>query len=243
MCILSRRPLSMSLPASLTTDCGGLLNRRSPGRKRCCHTDALHVGYHVYFSHGWFLSRIIEFFFTRSIAESHGSIVPDLRIVEFFFTRMVAEVTVFSHEFSFCPELSNYRIGLFSHGESRRVTVLLSRIIELVYFHTEHRGESRFYCPELSNYRIDFFTRSIAEGHGVLSRIIELSNFSSHGESRRVSGFMSRIIELSNFFSHGESRRFSLSRDMFLVTNLRIIEFLSSRGMSRMVVEVMRVEL
>ena len=54
---------------------------------------------------------------------------------------------------------------------------------------------------------------------------------------------MSRIIELSNFFSHGESRRFSLSQDMFLVTNLRIIEFLSSRGMSRMVAEVMRVEL
>ena len=44
-----------------------------------------------------------------------------------------------------------------------------------------------------------FFTRSITEGHGVLSR----------------------IIELSNFFSHGESRRFSLSQDMFLVTNLR----------------------
>ena len=131
MCILSRRLWLMSLPASLTTDCGGLLNRRSPGRKRCCHTGL----------------------FTRDI----------------------------------------------------RFTL-----------HTDCS------CPELSNYRIVFFTRRIAEGHGVLSRIIELSNFSSHGESRRVSGFMSRIIELSNFFSHGESRRFSLSRDMFLVTNLRI---------------------
>ena len=80
-----------------------------------------------------------------------------------------------------------------------------------------------------------FFTRSIAESHGVLSRIIELSNFFSHGESRKVKGF---CHELSNFFSHGESRRFSLSQDMFLVTNLRIIEFLSSRGMSRMVTDV-----
>ena len=125
----------MSLPASLMTDCGELLNRRGPGRKRCCHTEALHAGYHVCSSHGWFLSRIIE--------------------------------------------LSNC---FFSHGASRRVTVLLSRICEL-------------------------------------------SNFSSHGESRRVSGFMSRIIELSNLFSHGESRRFSLSRDMFLVTNLRDLSF------------------
>ena len=128
------------------------------------------------FSHGWFLSRIIEFFFTRSIAESHGSIVPDLRIVEFFFTRMVAEVTVFSHEFSFCPELSNLRIGLFSHGASRRVTVLLSRdlsfgptdqwevICELSNFflHTESHGESRDF---VTNYRIiEFlFTRMVAE--------------------------------------------------------------------------------
>ena len=116
------------------------------------------------------------------------------------------------HTDGFCPELSNYRIGLFSHGASRRVTVLLSRIIEL-------------------------------------------SNFFSHGESRRVSGFMSRIIELSNLFSHGESRRFSLSRNMFLDTNLRdlsfgptdqrevICELVSSHGMSRIVVEVMRVEL
>ena len=77
------------------------------------------------------------YIFTRSIAESHGSIVPDLRIVEFFFTRMVAEVTVFSHEFSFCPELSNLRIGLFSHGASRKVTG---------------------FCHELSNYRISFHT-------------------------------------------------------------------------------------
>ena len=157
------------------------MNRRSPGRKRCCHTEALHAGYHVYSSHGWFLSRIIElsncFFHTEHRGESRF----------------------------FCPELSNCRIFLHTdgrggHGLFTRV-FFLSRIIEF------------------ANWFI--FTRRIAESHGVLSRIIELSNFFSHGESRRVSGFMSRIIELSNFFSHGESRRFSLSRDMFFVTNLR----------------------
>ena len=107
----------MSLPESLTTDCGGLLNRRSPGRKCCCHTGL----------------------FTRDI----------------MFT-----------------------------------------------FHTDCS------CPELSNYRIVFFTRSITEGHGVLSRdlsfgptdqrevICELSNFSSHGESRRVSGFCHETCHL-----------------------------------------------
>ena len=119
----------MSLPASLTTDCGGLLNRRSPGRKRCCHTDALHAGYHVYSSHGW--SRRSRSFHTD------GS----------------------------CPELSNYRIGLFSHGESRRVTVLLSR--DLSFGPTDQREV-----------------------------ICELSNFSSHGASRKVTGF---CHELSNY--------------------------------------------
>ena len=133
MCILSRRLWLMSLPVSLTTDCGGLLNRRSPGRKCCCHTEALHAGYQVYSSHGWFLSRIIElsnwFIFTRRITESYGFIVPNLRIVEFFFTRRIAEVTVFSHEFSFCPELSNLRI--FLHTENRGGHGCLSRIFFL----------------------------------------------------------------------------------------------------------------
>ena len=164
----------MSLPASLTTDCGGLLNRRSPGRKCCCHTGlftrdimfTFHTdcrGGHGLFTRVFFLSRIIEFanwfIFTRSIAESYGFIVPNLRI------------------------------GLFSHGESRRVTVLLSR--DLSFGPTDQREV-----------------------------ICELSNFflhaESHGESRDL------CHELSNFFSHGESRRFSLSRDMFFVTNLRI---------------------
>ena len=137
---------------------------------------------------------------------------------------------------------------LLSHGgSSRGISCLLFtrmvlvpnyRIIELVYFHTEHRGESRFYCPGFANCRIFLHTDGRG-GHGLftrvlfLSRIIELSNSSSHGESRRVSGFMSRIIELTNLFSHGRLRRFSLSRDMFLVPNLRIVEFLSLHGWSR----------
>ena len=140
----------MSLPASLKTDCGGLLNRRGPGRKCCCHTGL----------------------FTRDI----------------MFTL---------HTDCSCPELSNYRIGLFSHGASRRVTVLLFR--DLSFGPTDQREV-----------------------------ICELSNFSSHGESRRVTGFChelsncrisfhtedhggflchktcswSRICELSNFFLH-----------------------------------------
>ena len=149
---------------------------------------------------------------------------------------MVAEVTVFSHEFSFCPELSNLRIVLFSHGASRRVTVLLSR--DLSFGPTDQR---EVIC-ELSNWFI--FTRRIAESHGVLSRdlsfgptdqrevICELSIFSSHGMSRMVTGFChelsnyrisfhtedhggflchttcswSRICELSNFFLHTDGR-------------------------------------
>ena len=128
----------------------------------------------------------------------------------------------------------------------------------------------------------------VYSSHGwFLSRIIELSNFSSHGESRRATVLLSRdlsfgptdqrevICELSiilhtechgwsrfycpefancRIFLHTEnrgghgclSRIFFLSRDLsFGPTDQRevIIEFLSSRGMSRMVAEVMRVAL
>ena len=96
------------------------MNRRGPGRKCCCHTDALHAGYHVYSSHGWFLSRIIEFLFTRSIAESHGLIVPNLRIVEFLFTRRVTE--------SLGIYVTNYRI----------VEFLFTRRVTEVFFVTRH---------------------------------------------------------------------------------------------------------
>ena len=152
----------MSLPVSLMTDCGGLLNRRFSRAKALLSHGGSSRGISCLLFTRMVLVpnyRIIEFFFTRSIAESHGSIVPDLRIVEFFFTRMVAEVTVFSHEFSFCPELSNCRI---------------------------------------------FFTRNVTDGHGL---------------------FVPRLV-----LGPTDQREV-------------IIEFLSSRGMSRMVAEVMRVEL
>ena len=143
MCILSRRLWLMSLPVSLMTDCGGLLNRRFSRAKALLSHGALHVGYHVYSSHGLFLSRIIE----------------------------------------------------------------------LVYFHTEHRGESRFYCPGFANCRIFLHTDGRG-GHGLftrvffLSRIIEFANWFIFTRSiTEGHGVLSRIIELSNFFSHGWSRR------------------------------------
>ena len=125
MCILSRRLWLMSLPVSLMTDCGGLLNRRSPGRKRCCHTGL----------------------FTRDIR----------------FTL---------HTDGSCPELSNFS----SHGASRRVTVLLSRICELSNFssHGWSRRSRSFHTSFLfvPNYRIVefFFTRRVTESLGILSR-------------------------------------------------------------------------
>ena len=159
----------MSLPASLTTDCGGLLNRRGPGRKRCCHTGlftrdirfTLHTDCSCPELSNWYI-------FTRSIAESHGVLSRDLsfgptdqrevicELSIFFFTRRIAEVTVllsriielsnfFSHGESrdLCHELSNCRI--FLHTESHggflcHETCSWSRICELVYFHTDGRG-------------------------------------------------------------------------------------------------------
>ena len=138
------------------TDCGGLLNRRGPGRKRCCHTEALHAGYHVILFTRIVLVpnyRICELvFFTRSIAESHGFIVPNLRI--FLHTECHGWSRSFHTSFLFVP---NYRICelVYSHGESRRVTVLLSRICEFANFssHGESRRSRSFhtsflFCPE-----------------------------------------------------------------------------------------------
>ena len=158
-------------------------------------------------------------------------------------------VTVFSHEFSFCPELLNLRIGLFSHGASRRVTG---------------------FCHELSNCRIGFFSHGASRMVTVLlSRdlsfgptdqrevICELVflHTECHGWSRSFhtsSLFVPnyRICELSIFYSHGMSRMVTafLSRDLsFGSTDQRevICELsnFSSHGLSRIVVEVMRVEL
>lgn len=125
MCILSRRLWLMSLPASLTTDCGGLLNRRSPGRKRCCHTEALHAGYYVYFSHG--LSRRSRSFHTSFL------FVPNYRICElvYFHTENRGRSRGF---------VTNYRIFLHteSHGESRDLCHELSNC--RISFHTEDHG-------------------------------------------------------------------------------------------------------
>ena len=150
MCILSRRLWLMSLPASLTTDCGGLLNRRSPGRKCCCHTEALHAGYHVYSSHG--LSRRSRSFHTSFL------FVPNYRIVElvFFHTENHGESRFFHTSFLFVP---NYRICelVSSHGRSRMVTVLLSR--DLSFGPTDQR---EVIC-ELSIFSSHGLSRIVAE--------------------------------------------------------------------------------
>ena len=119
-----------------------------------------------------------------------------------------------SRVFSLCPELSNYRIFLFTRNvtEYHGYIFLVPnyRIIEFFFFTrnvTDYHGFSLSRIIELSNF--SFSHGMSRSSHGLfLSRIIELSNFFSHGVPRRVTDiyFLSRIIELSNFFSHGESR-------------------------------------
>ena len=112
------------------------MNRRSPGRKRCCHTDALHAGYQVilftrmvlvpnyriielvYFhtehrgeSRGFVMNyRIVEFLFTRRVSESLGIYVTNYRIVEFLFTRRVTEV-FFVTRHVLCHEFARLVLG------------------------------------------------------------------------------------------------------------------------------------
>ena len=135
----------MSLPASLTTDCGGLLNRRGPRRKCCCHMEALHAGYHV-------------ILFTRIV------LVPNYRIV--FSHGASRKVT------GFCHELSNCRFFLHTenrggHGLFTRV-FFLSRIIEFAnwFIFTRNIAESHGFI--VTDLRIVdfFFTRNVADGHG-----------------------------------------------------------------------------
>ena len=173
------------------TDCGGLLNRRGPGRKCCCHTGLFTRDIRLFSSHGWFLSRIIE--------------------LVYFHTEHRGESRSFHTSFLFVP---NYRI------------------CELVYFHTEHRGRSRGF---VTNYRIVefFFTRRVTESLGIYVtnyRIIE-------------SLFTRKITEVFFVTRHVLGHEFA--RLVLGPTDQRevIVEFLSSRGMSRMVAEVMRVEL
>ena len=105
------------------------------------------------------------------------------KILYFFHTTKLS-VPVFSNfclhtDFLFCPELSNYRIFVFTrniadgHGFSFSFLVPNFRIIEFC-LHTEYRGQSRIFCHELSNF-------NHTDSHGVslifffffLSRIIE----------------------------------------------------------------------
>ena len=101
----------------------------------------------------------------------------------------------------------NYRIGLFSHGESRSSRMSITNIL-------------------------------------FLSRIIELSNFFSHGESRRVSVLLSRdlsfgptdqrevIIEFANWFIF--TRRIAEFTDVYHeFANCRISFHTESHGESR----------
>ena len=108
-----------------------------------------------------------------------------------------------------------------------------------------------FYHEDIS------LSRIILLSHGesrmiYLSRISELSNYSSHGESRTVTQdffvtnlrivlhtencgwsrriYLSRISELANYSSHGESR--TVTEDLF-VTNLRIVLHTDGHGESR----------
>ena len=182
----------MSLPVSLTTDCGGLLNRRGPGRKCCCHTGLFTRDIRFTLHTDCSCPELSNcFIFTRRITESHGFIVPNYRI-GLFSHGMSRMVTAFlSRDLSFGStdqrevicELSNFS----SHGESRRVTGFCHELSNCrISFHTESHGESRDLCHELSNCRISFHT----ESHG---------GFLCHETCS-----WSRIYELSNFFLHAE---------------------------------------
>ena len=119
-------------------------------------------------SHGLFLlSRRYFFitnysFVTRRVTESLS--IPNYRIIEFFFTRRIAD----GHGGFICHEFANLRIVLHTEncGWSRRI--YLSRISELANYSSH--GESRTVTEDLSipNLRISelFFTRRIADGHG-----------------------------------------------------------------------------
>ena len=156
------------------TDCGGLLNRRSPGRKRCCHTEALHAGYQVYSSHGLFLSRIIEL----SNFSSHGMsrmvtvlLSRDLSFGPTDQREVICELSIFSsHGESrrsrfYCHELSNYRISF--HTESLGIYVTNYRIVEFlftrrvteVFFVTRH-----VLCHEFANWFLHADCRGGYEG-------------------------------------------------------------------------------
>ena len=90
-----------------------------------------------------------------------------------------------------------------------------SRFFEFLSSH----GSS--FCPELSNYRIFVFTRNITDCHGFSFFSFLVPNY--------------RIIEFLS--SHGISRIVTDFLFSFLVPNYRIFEFLSSHGISQTVTD------
>ena len=120
------------------------------------------------------------FIFTRSIAESHGLIVLNLRIVEFFFTRRISESHGLFTRVFFLSRICEFA-NFSSHGLSRRVTDLLSRICEL----------SIFYSHGMSRMVTAFLSRDLSFGPTDQREVIcELSIFYSHGMSRMVAEVM-----------------------------------------------------
>ena len=152
--------------------------------------------------------------------DSHGLFLLSRR---YLFATKYSFVTRIVTDDLFVP---NYRIFLHTenHGRSRRI--FLSRICELANYSSH--GESRMFTEDLfvTNLRIVLHT----DGHGESRRISFITKIFllSHGESRRV--FLSRICELANFSSHGESR--TVTEDLF-VTNLRIVLHTDGHGESR----------
>ena len=144
------------------------------------------------------VTKILYFFHTTKLSVPDFSnfclhtdflFVPNYRIFEFLSSHGISRtVTDFLFFFS-CPELSNYRIFVFtrniadSHG--------------FFFFF--------FSCPELSNYRIFVFTRNIADSHGFSVPNYRILSFLSRDLSfvpRLVLGPTDRrevIFELSNF--------------------------------------------
>ena len=106
-------------------------------------------------------------FFTRRITESHGVLSRDLSFGPTDQREVICElsnfsshgesrrVTVFSHEFSFCPELSNLRIGFVTRKVTEYHGWFLSR--DLSFGPTDQR---EVICE------LVFFTRNVTDGRG-----------------------------------------------------------------------------
>ena len=136
-------------------------------------------------------------FVTRRVTDD--LFVPNYRIIEFFFTRRIAD----SHGGFICHEFANLRIVLHTEncGWSRRI--YLSRISELFFTRRIADGHGGFICHELANYSSHGESRTVTEDFFVTNLRIVLHT-ENCGWSRRI--YLSRISELANYSSHGESR-------------------------------------